>query len=408
VGLEGVFTDLFRPRGNHHQRVTTFELFFDLVYVLAVTQLSHLLLSHLSWHGTYRTLLLAFAVWWAWMYTAWVTNWLDPDKRPVRIALIAFMLFSLVMSAMIPQAFGDRGLAFAAAFVALQVLRTAFMLLASRHDRILRLNFKRILIWMLVSAVPWLLGGIAEGSTRDLIWTIAVLYDLCGPVSGYIVPGLGRSTTRDWASISGGHMAERCHLFLMLSLGESILVTGATISDLEIDLWTAAAFVVAFLGSVALWWIYFDRSAEDSLEIIAESDDPGRLARFAYVYLHFPIVCGVITAAVGDELAIAYPTGEASIELRLVTYGGAALYLLGHFLFKRMVWGVISVQRLIAIGVLLAMIPMGAALSPLANGVIAVLTLIGVAVADSLSSIPAAERRGTIRRDAVRAPEDAG
>jgi low temperature requirement protein LtrA len=381
---DDVFAGLFRVRGNHHHRVTFIELFFDLVYVFAITQLSHLLLEHLTWRGAFQTLLLAFSVWWAWVYTAWVTNWLDPNKRPVRLVLIGVMLTSLFMSAMIPDAFGSYGLHFAIAFVTMQVGRCLFMLRASREDPVLERNFQRILFWMVASAIPWVLGGIADGTNREVLWLLAVVIDLCGPISGFVTPRLGRSTTHEWASISGGHFAERCQLFLILALGESIVVTGATLSDSAITVWIGIAFGVAFFGSVALWWVYFDRSAEDAAERIAHSNDPGRLARSAYTYLHLPIVLGVIVSAVGDELSIGHPTGEATIATRLMLLGGPTLFLAGHLLFKFVVWGRLSMQRVIAIGALLIMIPISSSFPPLAIATIAVLVLLGVTVSDSM------------------------
>src|SRR5262249_4161469 len=157
---------LRRLRREGGQRVTFMELFFDLVYVLAVTQLSHLLLGHLDARGAAQTLLLLLAVWWAWVYSAWFTNWVDPDRRPVRLILVGVMLASLIMSATLPEAFGERGLVFAGAFVSMQVGRTLFAIVALGNDPGLRRTFQRILVWLLASGALWLAGGVANGSTR--------------------------------------------------------------------------------------------------------------------------------------------------------------------------------------------------------------------------------------------------
>lgn len=366
-----------RGDGEGDHRVTPMELFFDLVYVFAITQLSHLLLEHLDLHGVAQTTLLLVAVWIAWIYTTWFTNWFDPNQRAVRIVLIGVMICSLVMSAAMPEAFGERGLIFAGAYVAIQVGRTVFSVLSFREQPVAFRNFQRIVCWIGLSGVVWIAGGLASGANREWLWVAAVGIDLLGPITGFYVPGMGRSTTHDW-DISGGHMAERCQLFLIIALGESILVTGATFGELEWSTAVLAAFVVAFLGSVALWWVYFDRAAGDAEEAIAHSDDPGRLGRSAYTYLHLPMVAGVIVTAVGDELAIAHPLGHASPEIVATVLGGPALFLLGHTLFKRTVFGVWSFSRLTAIVALVTIAIFGQDWPPLALATSALIITAGV------------------------------
>jgi low temperature requirement protein LtrA len=366
-----------RGDGAGDHRVTPMELFFDLVYVFAVTQLSHLLLAHLDWHGVAQTALLMLAVWTAWIYTAWFTNWFDPDQRAVRLVLVGVMVCSLIVSATLPDAFGDRGLPFAGAYVAMQVGRVIFSVVSLGAHPANQRNFQRILFWASLSAIPWLAGGIATGSTREWLWVVAVGMDLLGPVLGFATPGLGRSTTTDW-DISGEHMAERCQLFLIIVLGESILVTGATFGELAWSAAVLAAFVVAFLGSVALWWVYFDRAAGDAAEMIAHSNDPGRLGRSAFTYLHLPMVAGVIVTAVGDELAITHPLAEADPATIATVLGGPALFLLGHTFFKRAVFGLWSFSRLTAIALLAIVAVIGRDAPPLALSSAALVITAGV------------------------------
>jgi len=185
--------------------------------------------------------------------------------------------------------------------------------------------------------------------------------------------------------IAGGLLAERCRLFIILSLGESILVTGATFEHVPFSVETLAAFVVAFLGSVALWWVYFDRTAEYASVVIAHSQDPGRLGRSAYTYFHLPMVAGIIVAAVGDDLLISNPTGSTDLETALVVLGGPALFLAGHALFKWSVFNHVPVSRLSAILALAILLPAGAIVSPLALAAAATLVVAGVAVWDSWS-----------------------
>src|SRR5215211_8237683 len=238
---------MLRTRDGGEQRVTPLELFFDLVYVFAITQLSHLLLDHLTVEGVLETLFLLLAVWWAWVYTTWVTNWFDPDRLPVRLMLGAVMFASLFMSVAIPDAFGQRGLMFALAYVAIQVGRTAFVLIALGGTHQLSRNFQRVLSWYVASGVLWIMGGLLEGGARYVLWGLALTADVCGPVIGFWTPGLGRSRTGEW-TIEGGHLAERCRLFVIIALGESLLVTGTTFGEIEASTATVTAFAVAFLG----------------------------------------------------------------------------------------------------------------------------------------------------------------
>jgi low temperature requirement protein LtrA len=371
---------LRRQQGG--QRVTFVELFFDLVYVLAVTQLSHLLLEHLGVHGAAQTALLLMAVWTAWIYNAWFTNWFDPDRRVVRLVLLGVMLASLLMSASLPEAFGERGLVFAAAYVTMQVGRTVFVIAALGEDPGLRRNFQRILSWLVASGLLWLAGGLAQATAREALWLAAVVADFTAPACGFYTPGLGRSRTTDW-TITGGHMAERCQLFVIIALGESLLVTGTTFGELPLSAVTVAALVVAFAGSVALWWVYFDRSAEDAGEVIARSADPGRLGRSAYTYCHIPMVAGIIVAAVGDELMLAHPGGHAGAATAATVLGGPALFLVGHALFKRAVFGLLSIQRLVAVLALAALALVGLFAPPLLLASAATLVVVAVAAWDS-------------------------
>lgn len=370
-----------RQDGEHRSTVTPVELFFDLVYVFAITQLSHKLLEHFDIHGALQTALLLLAVWWAWVYTAWFTNWFDPDQRTVRLVLIIGMVASLLMSTSIPEAFGERGLLFAVAYVVLQVGRSLFIIWAARDNASLRINFVRLVTWSILASVFWIAGALVSGPAREVLWVIAVLVDYAAPLFFFYVPGLGRSHTNDW-DISGEHMAERAQLFVIIALGESILVTGATFSELAISPADVAGFVVAFLGSVALWWIYFDRAAGDAAEAIARSSDPGALARSAYTYLHLPMIAGIVVSAVGDELQIAHPLGHASQETVIALLAGPALFLAGHALFKYVVFNVVSIPRLVAVVALLAIGVVGQAWAPLAIATAAMLVLVGVSAVD--------------------------
>jgi low temperature requirement protein LtrA len=344
--------------------------------------LSHLLAERLDLRGALQTALLLLALWWAWVDTAWVTNWFDPDRRPVRVMLVATMVATLIMAVALPGAFGERGLVFAVAFVAMQIGRTAFAVIGTREHPGLHRNFQRILAWRAASGLLWLAGGLASGPPRTIFWIGAVAMDSLGPAFGFVTPGLGRSITRDW-NISGEHLAERCKLFLIIALGESILVTGGTFGQLDITLETLVTFVVAFLGSVALWWVYFDVSFDAAEQAFASSSDPGRLGRFAYTYLHIPMVAGIIVTAVGDELVIAHPFGHATPDTVATVLGGPALFLAGHLLFKRAVFGVWSTPRMVAIAALGIVAVIGRDWWPLALAIVTVLIIAAVSWRDT-------------------------
>lgn len=341
---------LLRVR-HGHGKVGYIELFFDLVFVYAITCLSHALLHHYTPLGALETLMLMLAVWWVWIYTSWVTNWLDPEKLPVRIVLLALMLGGLVLSTSIDRAFGEKGLIFAGAFVLCQVGRSAFFIWAVRGHPVMVVNFQRILLWSAFSGVFWITGAFFEGHLRLLIWAAALVVEYSAPSLGYHVPGLGKSRTKDW-EVEGGHFSERCALFIIIALGETIMLTGALFNDLA---WTPAnlsAFVVSFIGTVVMWWLYFDTAAEAGSRRISHSDDPGRMARLAYTYIHLFLVAGIILAAVADEFVLHHPMGHTSAGTAIAVLGSVGLYLLGNLLFKRTVAGRYPLSHLIGIAAL--------------------------------------------------------
>lgn len=316
--------------------VSFLELFFDLVYVFAITQLSHFLLKHHDFVGVAEAVLMFAAVWWAWMYTTWAANWADPERVPVRLMLLLVMLASMIMAVAIPRAFSGQGMAFAIAYVAIQVGRSAFMAWVMRSDPSLdRTNMPRITLWFCLSGVGWIVGALQEpGAARIAWWAAALVVEYLGPVSGFRVPGLGRSSTSDYG-ISGAHMAERSALFIIIALGEGIVVTGATFTGLQPEPQTTLAFLIAFTGSVLMWWLYFDVGAKRGADHIEHHDDPGRVARNAYTYLHMPIVAGIVLSAVADEMLLAHPDRAADEALVVFLCGGIAIYLGAVGVFKR-------------------------------------------------------------------------
>jgi low temperature requirement protein LtrA len=295
------------------------------------------------------------------------------------------MLAGLVLSTSIPKAFEERGLAFGLAYAAMQVGRTAFMLYAvPAEQHALRINFVRILIWLSVSGVLWVAGGFADGELRLLLWGLALAIEYVSPAAGFWTPGLGRSSPNDW-SVEGGHMAERCALFIIIALGESILVTGATFAKLQWSAEAIGAFLVAFAGSLAMWWIYFHKGAEAGAHNISKAKDPGRVARLAYTYLHMPIVAGIVVVAVGDELVLAHPSGHADAKTVISLVGGPLLFLVGAILFKHTIHGWYQLSHLVGIAALAAVAPFGHLLSPLILSSITTAVLLVVGAWEAVS-----------------------
>ena len=385
-------TGWLRDRQAGAAEVRPIELFFDLVYVLAVTQLTHHLLDHLTPRGALETLLLLLAVWAAWNFTSWTTNYFEPGAPAVRLALLGLMFASLAMSSAIPEAFDDRALLFAGAYVALTIGRTLFALVGFGEGHPLRRVFTRPLVWWCVAGVLWIAGATAEGDARFALWAVAVGLEYTGLVLGYPVPRLGHTRPRDY-TIAGEHMAERCLLFITLSLGESILIVGANVGALPGTFAEGSALVVAFIGTIALWWIYFDRSAEAGLHLMSTSADPGRFALSAYTWAHIPMIAGIIVAAAADDVVIEHPTAGVSTSITLLILGGPALYLIGNLWFQWALWGHVAHSRLVGLAVLAAAIPLAALDSRLLLLVAATAVLAALAIRDTRVVTAPAPRR---------------
>lgn len=370
---------------NQHSRVTYAELFFDLVFVFAVTQISHTLLGHFTPLGVLQVTLLFLAVWWVWVYTSWITNWLNPEKTPVRLLLFALTLGGLMLSTSIPKAFDDRGLWFAMAYAAMQVGKTIFLWASTLPTQSLaRMNAIRITSWLAISGVFWIAGGFAQGQSRLVLWAVALGIEYLSPAVRFWIPRYGASSVADWV-VEGGHMAERCAGFIIIALGESIVVTGATFADLTWTTENVLAFASAFVGTLAMWWIYFHKGAEAGSEQISRSSEPGRMARLAYTYLHMPIVAGIIVTAVADELVLKHPGGHSDLRTVLSAIGGPLLFLVGTILFKHSFRGFLQLSHGVGIIALCVLAWCAHELSPLALSILTSAIMVVVAVWESIS-----------------------
>jgi low temperature requirement protein LtrA len=328
------------------QRVSTLELFYDLVFVFAITQVSHLLLEHLTWAGAGQALIVLLAVWWSWNYTTWTTNELDTETIPVRLLLLALMLISLLMSVAIPDAFGEHALLFAGSYVAIQVGRHMFLTFAAAEPgTIERERAGRILTWFVAAGVLWIAGALADGPARTALWLAALALDYGAPLVLFWVPGRPRLEGATW-EVGTEHFAERFGLFIILALGESIVLTGAATSESDLTPATIVAFVMAFLASAAIWWLYFTSVARIGEHYLEVSEDRTTLARDGYTFLHVVFAAGIILSAVGDELVIAHPTEVLPLYEVVAVAAGPAIYLFAHTLFGYRLTGTLSKRKL--------------------------------------------------------------
>ena len=366
-----------RQRDGQHARVTYEELFFDLVYAFAVTQLSHKLLHQLDLQGLVQTLILWFGVWLGWQYTCWVTNWFDPQTPRIRGLLFATMVLALFMAGSIPQAFGARAWDFAGCYAAMQVGRTAFIVWELGPGHALAPNYRRMLGWLCIAAVFWLAGAWAEGQARMALWLLAIACEYFSPMVGFALPGLGRSYTSDW-TIEGAHLAERCQAFVIVALGETLVMSASALTDAA--QWSAPVLLAlgaTVAATVAMWWLYFGTSSEDASAVITASDDPGRIGAYLH-YIHAILVAGVIGSAVGNDLVVAQPLAHLATAQVLALVGGPTVYLLGSGVYKWVVYGCVPPSHVAGAVALLALIPVGYASNLLAMGWLTSAVLVGV------------------------------
>ncbi|MDJ0339593.1 low temperature requirement protein A [Cryobacterium sp. PH31-O1] len=393
----GFRQNLLRPSGSERSdRVTYIELFFDLIFVFALTQLSRYLYANSSWVGALESIILVLALWWVWVYTTWVTNWLDPARLPVRGVVIGLSLVGLVISTSIYDAFGDQGLVFAIAYVALQLGRTVFMVLAlARHDPALHATFLRILLWLSVASAFWIVGALLPLSLRLPTWLIALAIEYGSASLGFRIPGLKAPGVDDW-DVSGPHIAERSALFVIIAVGESFLVTGFAFVDQEASAAGILGLFLAFATGVAMWWLYFDHGERAGSRAISASSEPGRIARLAYTYVHAVIIAGIVLTSVADKSVLEHPDDAMTLPVAVTIVGGPLFYLAGLLLFRWIVTRTLLVSHVVGIGLLALTGTAGALTTPLGLGAATSLILVIVAAWETIARV----RAGTTDDDA--------
>jgi low temperature requirement protein LtrA len=268
---------------------------------------------------------------------------------------------SLLLAVAIPEGFGGHALLFACAYAGLQIGRNTFVVAVTPSGPFNQ-NFRQILAWSVLSAPLWIAGGIVDAeASRWILWLGALGLDLAAPLLTYWLPGVGTTPMSQW-QIEGAHFGERFQLFVIIVLGESIVLAGATASETGLSVDVVAALLLAFLSSTALWWLYFGQMAGKVLERIrtATAEERGRIGRDIYTYLHLPIIAGIVLVAVGDELVIAHPTDDLHQAGALVALGGPALFLGGLMACAARLGQAQSLARAVAVVALVAAVPLGA------------------------------------------------
>ena len=353
------------------ERVTPLELFFDLVFVLAITRCTTLMAATPTWKGLAQGLLVLGVLWWSWCGYAWLTSVVDPEEGAVRLVMFLAMAAFLICALCVPETFGAEGLLFALAYGVVRVAHILLFLLASREDPELRRATLGLAVSTAIGVGILLVASAADGGVRIGLWALALALDMGGPL---LIDPAG------WRLVPG-HFAERHGLIVIIALGESIVAIGTAAGD-RVDGGIVAAAVLGIVVAAGLWWLYFDVVAPVStrrLIAAAEGAERNRMARDSFSYLHFPMVAGIVLVALGMKETIAHVSDPLELVPTFALLGGAACYLLAHVAFRLRNVHTLNRRRLGLAIVLLALAPAlqhAPALVPLALLAVALVLLI--------------------------------
>ncbi len=371
---------------RHGEEVTPLELFFDLVFVLALTQCTALISHEPTWEGVAKGLLVLSLLWWSWIGYAWLTSVLDPEEGGVRLIVFATMAAFLVAALCVPEVFEDSAITFAVAFGVVRAAHIALFVIASRDEPQLRHSVVGLGISTALSVGLVLGAAFCDGTLQGALWLVALTIDVGGP---YLFGAEG------W-QLSPRHFAERHGLIIIIALGESVVALGVG-AEAGVSGPVVAAAVLAIALIAGLWWAYFDvtaRVAAGSLEQSEEGRVRNELARDSYSILHLPMVAGVVLLAVGLEATLAHVRDPLPTIPAFGLTGGVTLYLLAHVAFKRRHHQPFHWARLVMAGVVLAVWPLAREVDALAS--LAVVTAL-VAALIAYESIRYADVREAVR-----------
>ena len=336
------------------QRTTPAELFWDLVFVFAVTQVTTLLYNDLSWGGFARAMLVLALVWWGWSAFVWATNARNPSELPVRGVLFLAMILTFIVALALPGAFGKDATVFALAYAGVRALHLGLYVEASRRSNASFAAIAGFAVTVGFGMTLLVIGSLLDGPAGTWLWAAAAAIDYAGPAC------LTRERLRGIQQVAVSHFAERYSLFIIICLGESVIAIGVGAAGRELDVELIAGVALALLVTIGLWWTYFDRVAGDAEDRLAAQEEPMLAAADAYSYLHLLLVSGIIVTAVGLKAAVGHIVEPVSDGVRLALCGGVALYLAGHIAFGLRLVSELSIYKgLAVIGCLVVLVAGG-------------------------------------------------
>jgi low temperature requirement protein LtrA len=325
---------------EHEHRVTPLELFFDLVFVFALTQVTTLLSNDTTWAGVGRAVLVLAALWWAWTGYAWLTNTVDPDEGIARVAMLAAMAAMFVAALAVPDAFGSEGVVFGVAFLIVRVMHVALYALAGRGDPDLFAAVMRLVPSTVVGAALIIAAGFVDGTLKPMLWLAALIIDYFGPLAG---------GGRGWR-VQPAHFVERHALIIIIALGESLVAIGVGADGAELDLGVIVSAVLGLLAATAFWLAYFDFFTIRAERVLGEQTGAQRVAfaRDVFSYLHLPMVIGIVLFALAMKKTIAHVGGELDTIPAFALCVGPAVYLLAFVAIRFRLSRTLSRGRAIA------------------------------------------------------------
>jgi low temperature requirement protein LtrA len=380
------------PVLREEERVTPLELFFDLVFVLAITQCTALMADEPTWEGVGKALLVLGVLWWSWVGYAWLTSVVDPEEGAVRIVMFVAMAALLVVALCVPEAFDDSGLLFACAYGVVRAAHIALFLLASRDAPEFRKAVTGLAVGTAVGVSLLIAASFADGALQGGLWALALLLDMGEP---YLFGSEG------WKLVPE-HFVERHGLIVIIALGESIVAIGVGAEGLDVDAGVVAAAVLGIGAAAALWWLYFDivaLVAERRLSRATPGPEQNDIARDSYSYLHLPMVAGIVLLALGLKKTLEHVGDPLDTVPAVAMLGGTALYLLAHVAFRWRNVHRFSHQRLLCAVFLCALIPLALEVAALIMLGILVAALAAVIVYETVRF---AELRDRLRHQVAR------
>jgi low temperature requirement protein LtrA len=374
-------------------RVTALELFFDLVFVLALTQCTALMAADPTWDGLAKGLLVLAVLWWSWVGYAWLTSVVDPEEGAVRLIIFAAMAALLVASLCVPHVFGSEAGLFAGAYAVVRAAHILLFTLASRQDPNLRRSVTGLAVSTAIAVGILGLAAFADDGLRLGLWALAVVLDCGGP----LVFGV-----EGWKLVPG-HFAERHGLIVLIAIGESIVAIGVGAQEtITVGIVVAAVLGTAVAG--AFWWLYFDvvaLAADRRLSRAAPGREQNSMARDSFSYLHFPMVAGIALVAVGMKKTLVHVDDPLKLVPATAMLGGTAVYLAAHVAFRLRNIGTLNKQRLVVAAAVLVLLPVGIRLPALVT--LAILAVV-LAALITYEAVRFADARDRIRHQLAEMP----